>query len=168
MKLQEENKVLGTPVIHNQTPLEALQDYIQEERCFLMEASHRDEAIEYLVHNLCELNSNLDENELKTAVIEREKIASTGMGSGIAIPHARLSSYDDFYVALGVLNKGVIWNPTDPEPVRIIFLIAGPDDKQSEYLDLLAHLTFFLRDAEKRNKLLTLSSSSQMIQLFKS
>jgi len=71
-------------------------------------------------------------------MLEREKIVSTGIGMGVAIPHAKLTSVEDFFIAIGILSKGVQWNALDGGPVRLIFMIGGPDDKQTAYLQILS------------------------------
>lgn len=141
---------------------------INEDSVVFFEATSRNEAIEKLLNHMSSTQLDGHREEFFQAVLEREKIASTGIGMGIAIPHAKLSCFSDFFLKIGILKEGVAWNAMDEVLVRAIFLIGGPDDKQSEYLSLLSQLTLYLRDVEKRKKLLTLSSPKQIIQLFES
>ena len=133
-----------------------------------LDVKNRNEAIKKLTDCLVSCY-NLEEyrDEFHQAVLEREKIASTGIGLGVAIPHAKLPQFDDFFIAIGVLEKGIDWNSMDNVDVRFIFLIAGPDDKQCDYLNLLSQLTLALRDESVRKKLLTSSSPKQIIETFK-
>ena len=101
------------------------------------------------------------------AILERERIVSTGIGMGVAIPHAKLSGYPHFFIAIGIHYKGIAWDSIDGLPVRLIFLIGGPDDKQTEYLQLLSHLTLAIKDEEVRKKMLQLSRPEDIIALFK-
>jgi PTS system nitrogen regulatory IIA component len=87
---------------------------------------------------------------------------------GVAIPHAKLPSYNQFFVALAVLQKPVEWHSLDGAPVRIVFMIGGPDDKQTEYLQILSALTRAIKEDETRKKLLSLQEPSAMIELFES
>lgn len=103
----------------------------------------------------------------KTAIIEREKIVTTGIGMGVAIPHAKLPGYDNFFIAVAVLGKGVDWKALDGGPVRLVFLIGGPDDKQTEYLQILSALTLALKDEERRKKLLATHQPEEVIALFR-
>lgn len=98
--------------------------------------------------------------------MEREEIVSTGIGMGVAIPHAKLHDYDDFFICIGILSKGVDWHAMDGALVRLIFMIGGPDDKQTEYLQILSRLTVALKDEERRKKMLTLNSPDAIIELF--
>jgi PTS system nitrogen regulatory IIA component len=135
--------------------------------CFL-EASARDEALSKLVDLLDAKGKLADKQFFYDSIIEREKIVSTGIGMGVAIPHAKLAGYDDFFIAVGILPKGVDWNALDGAPVRLIFMIGGPDDKQTEYLQILSSLTNAIKDEERRKKMLTLNSPEAIIKLFKS
>jgi PTS system nitrogen regulatory IIA component len=101
------------------------------------------------------------------AIIDRERIVSTGIGMGVAIPHAKLPSFDDFFIAIGILQKGIEWEALDGALVRLIFMIGGPDDKQTEYLQILSRLTFALKDEQRRKKLLTLHSPEDIVELLK-
>ena len=144
-----------------------IKDYLDENGVAFLEATTSDQAIRQLINHLTENHKLLNKEEFYQAVLEREKIVSTGIGMGIAIPHAKLPMYDDFFLAIGILKRGVHWSSLDKIPVRLIFLIGGPDDQQTLYLKLLSQLTFSLRDEQKRKKLLTLTSPKEIISLFK-
>lgn len=104
--------------------------------------------------------------EFYQAILDREKLVSTGIGMGVAIPHAKLATYTDFFIAIAILPKGVDWRALDGAPVRLVFMIGGPSDKQTEYLQILSSLTGALKDEERRKKLLTLNSPPDIIKLF--
>ena len=132
----------------------------------VLNTNSRDETLHQLVHQIYEAGKIGDEEAFYHAIIEREKIVSTGIGMGVAIPHAKLPSYDQFFIALAVLQKPVDWHALDGAPVRLVFMIGGPDDKQTEYLQILSGLTQAIKDEERRKKLLTLQQASAMIELF--
>lgn len=127
----------------------------------------RDETLRLLVHHVYEVGKLEDEEVFYRAILEREKIVSTGIGMGVAIPHAKLPSYDQFFIAIAVLERPVDWAALDGTPVRLVFMIGGPDDKQTEYLQILSQLTQAIKDEERRKKLLTLQQSSSIIELFR-
>lgn len=131
-----------------------------------LDVDKRDEAIKSIVDKIYRAGKLQDKNSFYQAIIEREKIVSTGIGMGAAIPHAKLPLYDDFFIAIGVLRKGLDWNAIDGTPVRVIFLIGGPDDKQTEYLQILSTLTQAIKDEQIRKKMLTLNSPEDIIELF--
>ncbi len=141
-------------------------DYLDPDFISFIECSTRDESLEKLVNLLHEKGKIRNKETFLQALLDREKIVSTGIGMGIAIPHAKLADYDDFFIAIGILKHGVQWGSLDGAPVRIIFMIGGPDDKQTEYLQILSGLTIAIKDEERRKKLLTLNSLKSIIELF--
>lgn len=144
-----------------------ISDYLDPRLIAFLDVDSRDEAIRALVEMIHSTGRLQDKYAFYDAIIEREKIVSTGIGMGAAIPHAKLASYDDFFIAVGILRKGLDWNALDGSPVRVIFLIGGPDDKQTEYLQILSTLTQVIKDEQIRKKMLTLNSPEDMIKLFK-
>jgi PTS system nitrogen regulatory IIA component len=101
------------------------------------------------------------------AILEREKIVSTGIGLGVAVPHAKLEGYQEFFIAIGIQKKkGIEWNALDGAPVKLIFMIGGPENRQTEYLKILSHLTMAIKNEERRKKILKAVSPSDVIELF--
>lgn len=143
-----------------------LSKYLDPELVLFCNAITRDEVLELLVDKLDKAGKLKDKQLFYLAIQDREKIVSTGIGMGVAIPHAKLSSYEDFFIAIGILNKGVEWHSLDGSLVRLVFMIGGPDDKQTEYLQILSSLTSALKDEERRKKMLTLNSPDAIIELF--
>ncbi len=141
--------------------------YLDSKLIIFLSKDTRDNVIKSLVSLLKKENKIDEESHLFDAIIEREKIVTTGIGMGVAIPHAKLQDYDDFFIAVGILDKGVDWDALDGNPVRLVFLIGGPDDKQTEYLQILSSLTLALKDPERRKKILTADSPEQVVKLFK-
>jgi len=144
-----------------------ISKYLDPRLVAFLDVDTRDEAIKALVELIHQTGRLQDQYAFYEAIIERERIVSTGIGMGAAIPHAKLSAYDDFFIAIGVLRKGLDWNTLDGSPVRVIFMIGGPDDKQTEYLQILSSLTQAIKDEQIRKKMLTLNSPEDMIELFK-
>jgi PTS system nitrogen regulatory IIA component len=126
----------------------------------------RDAVLNAMVDQLHQAGKLSDKEEFHQAILDREKVVSTGIGMGIAIPHAKLIGYNDFFIAIAILQKGVDWKALDGAPVRLVFMIGGPADKQTEYLQILSSLTMALKDEERRKKLLTLNSPHDIIKLF--
>lgn len=133
-----------------------------------LEATKRDEALKILVNALWRNGKLLHERSFLNAVLEREKIVSTGIGMGVAIPHAKLKGYEDFFLAIGIQKQdGIDWKSLDNAPVHIIFIIGGPDNKQTEYLQILSKLTTLIKDKSLREKLLTTNSSQEVLRMLK-
>ncbi len=142
-----------------------IAQYLDPQLVCFANAKTRDDALKTLV-DLAHTQGRLDDKDaFFNALINREEIVTTGIGMGVAIPHAKLPSYDNFFIAVGVLTEGVDWKALDSAPVRLIFMIGGPDDKQTEYLQILSGLTSVLKDEERRINMLTAQSPEALVEL---
>jgi PTS system nitrogen regulatory IIA component len=145
----------------------AISNYLDERLVLFLNADSRDEAIDQLIRVLAKEGKLKNSQVFHDAILEREKIVSTGIGLGVAIPHAKLHGYDEFFIAIGVqVKKGIEWNALDGAPVRLIFMIGGPENKQTEYLKILSHLTMAIKNEERRKKLLKSYDGKDIIALF--
>lgn len=143
-----------------------ISKYMAPELVTFLDVNTCEEALQAMVDALDSAGKLHDRKSFYTAIMEREKIVSTGVGMGIAIPHAKLSSYEDFFIAIGILKRGVDWKSLDHVPVRSIFMIGGPENEQTKYLQILSAITVAVKNEEKRKKLLTLNSKEAIISLF--
>lgn len=143
-----------------------LKNYIHPNLVYFLNVDTRDDALQEMIDRVYKEGKIIEKQPFYNAILDREKIVSTGIGMGVAIPHAKLPGYDQFFVAIGILSKGVDWHAADGGPVRIVFLIGGPDDKQTEYLQILSALTVAIKDEEIRKKMLTINSPHAIIRLF--
>lgn len=141
--------------------------YLEPSLVTFMEVNSSEEAIATLVE-LCYHAGKLQDRDIfYRAVMNREKIMSTAIGMNVAVPHAKLPGYRNFFIAVGIVRKGLDWNAIDGFPVKLVFLIGGSDEKQTEYLQILSELTRAVKDENIRKKMLTLNSPEDIIQLFK-
>jgi PTS system nitrogen regulatory IIA component len=145
-----------------------ISKFLKPKHVVFLDVATRDEALQAMTDVLFQTGELEDPHAFYKAILDREKIVSTGIGMGVAIPHAKLHEYDEFFVAIGILQKGIEWNALDGAPVRLIFMIGGPDDKQTEYLQILSRLTQAIKDESTRKKMLTLNSANAIIDLFRS
>jgi len=105
-----------------------------------LESRNRFDAIDELVARACEVEPGLPRNVLQRAAREREETMGTGIGAGIAVPHARLDVLDRPMVLLGVSKQGIEWNAIDDQPAHLVFLILTPRDDADTQLEILATL----------------------------
>lgn len=143
-----------------------LSDYIKPNLIAYLSSKTRDDSLRELVELAKTEGVIQNAHTFLERVLDRENIVSTGIGMGVAIPHAKIKEFKDFFIILGILSQGVEWNSLDKVSVRIIFLIGGPEDKQTEYLKILSSLTHAIKDEAKRKKILTCKSKEDMIGLF--
>ncbi|MBK1706763.1 PTS sugar transporter subunit IIA [Halochromatium glycolicum] len=96
---------------------------------------------------------------------ERERLGSTGLGEGIALPHARISGIDDAVGAFVQLERGVSFDAPDDQPVDLAFGLLVPEEANEAHLSLLAGLAERFSDAELRNALRRADSSGELLRL---
>lgn len=89
---------------------------------------------------------------------------STGIGRGIAIPHARDHSVNKLGIALCLLREGLDFGSVDSEPVYLIFMIAVPDESNVQYMQVLRHLSEYLRQDDKRHALMHATNEEELFQ----
>ena len=130
-----------------------LRDHLTPDQVIDLQASSKDDALVELVDAVARTDAVDDRDELLVAVRAREQILSTGIGLGIAIPHARIGSVNRFVVAVGRHPAGIEFESIDQKPVQIVVLIAGPKDTQKPYLELLAQLSKRLKLSDVRARI---------------
>jgi len=109
-----------------------------------------------MLNELCKLANkkfNLDERTLLENLTKREKLGSTAVGNGIAIPHANISGISEPRLLVATLSEGLDFNAADDQPIDIVFLLLAPDNGGSEHLQALALVSRLLRNNELTNKL---------------
>ncbi len=144
-------------------------DYLDSRLILFLDVETRDEAIDAIIDRLESEGKLPDKEAFRKAIFYREKLVSTGIGMGVAVPHAKLPEFSDFFVALAIQKKkGLDWNALDKLPIRIIFMIGGPEGKQTEYLQILSLLTSAIRDVELRKLLLNVQNEQEAAELFSS
>jgi fructose-specific phosphotransferase system IIA component len=125
------------------------------------------EVIKKLGERLISLGYITNSDEFFGEILKRENLESTGIGMGIAIPHARSNAVKDLVIVFGRSQEGVDFSSLDGKPAHLIFLIAGPEDKKSEYLFALAKLSKLLRKDEVRIELNKAKNEEEVIAIIK-
>lgn len=133
--------------------------------CYL-DLKSRDETLDALI-DLADASKKLtNKQSFREGIFERESIISTGIGVGVAIPHAKMPDVKEFFLCVGVLSEPVDWDAIDKMPVRLVFLIGGPDDRQTQYLQILSQLTYAIKDEDKRKKMIFSNCPADILELF--
>jgi PTS system nitrogen regulatory IIA component len=91
--------------------------------------------------------------EVLGAVEEREAVLSTGIGFGVAIPHARSSAVNELTLVCGVSSEPVPYDSIDGEPVRLFFLIVGPEASAGQHVKILSRIARLVRHENLRDRL---------------
>ena len=144
-----------------------LHDYIKCGGVKQLCSDDRKSAILELVEFLYESGKVSDLNLCFDRVMEREEIASTGVGDGVAIPHVKLDECFDFHIAIGIKRgRGIDWDSIDGMYVNIVVLICGPNDMTSKYLLLLSNLTSVLKEDCKRIQIVQAQTQEEVTKIF--
>lgn len=143
--------------------MKSLSRLLTPERILWQEQEGKNECLKALVDAIVSTASLQNSEDIYHAILERERLLSTGFGLGLAIPHAKLKTVEDFVVAVGIHKTGVDFDSLDDKKVHVLVMILGPDSKQAEYLKVLSRVTAFLKD--NRERLLTQKSSQEVYEL---
>jgi PTS system nitrogen regulatory IIA component len=111
------------------------------------------DAIRELIHKAPVFAGLGCREKLEEAVVQREKILSTGLGRGVAVAHGTTDTIDDIIIALGISREGIDFDSFDDAPVHLLFVITNPPGRQMEYLVALSTVTRLVRDEVFRNSL---------------
>ena len=102
---------------------------------------------------------------LLTALIEREKLGSTGIGENVAIPHAKISEIDKIITVFGRSKNGVEFESLDQKPVNFIFLVIAPENSTSQHLKALARISRLFKNASLRESVLRTNEADQIYSI---
>ena len=142
-----------------------LKDHLDPARVKDLVSRTKDAALEEMVGLVCVSDAVTDRVALLSAVRERERVLSTGIGLGIAIPHAKIPGVSRFVVAVGRQAEGIDFDAIDGRPVTLVVLIAGPQDAQDRYLRLLARLSGRLKQDDVRKRILAAKSPQEIVTI---
>ena len=123
------------------------------------------EALEHLVTLMAKSGKLADEAEYKRCVLAREEEGSTGIGEGIAIPHAKTNAVKAPGLAAMIVSEGVDFASLDDQPAKLFFLIAAPDTEDNVHLDVLSRLSTLLMDEEFTTALYAAKSPKEFLSI---
>ena len=148
----------------------ALADYLSENLvCMDLQSRERDEVIRDLLNMLVAskaMPAKLVERAL-AAILDRERLGSTAIGRGVAVPHARLEELDEVLVAFGYSRPGVQFSALDSQPVHDVFLVIAPKGRADEYLDLMERITHLVQNDDFRRFVSRAQGQREVIELIK-
>ncbi len=140
-------------------------DVLNKQNIIVLQTATYDEVIKTLLDTVKGEKSILDHDALCKAITEREELVSTGIGLGLAVPHARQDGITDFVVAAVLVKDGVDWKSIDDEPVHFAVLIASPKDSHKLYLNLLSQIVLFWKKDSIRQNILAANNSDEIYKI---
>lgn len=130
-----------------------------------VEGGDKESAITELVDVLAANNLLEQRDTVLEAVLMREETRSTGIGSGIAIPHGKCTGVKELVMAVGIAKEPIEFNSIDGKPVTIIVLLASPTDRTGPHIQALARISRMMLDEEFKAKLEKASSPEDVYEL---
>lgn len=117
---------------------------------------------------LSRAEEGLDSKTVTRAFVERERLATTGVGEGIAIPHAKIDGLSQNRIAVGISRVGIDFDAIDDKAVKIFVALGAPFNSSGEHLRLLAQISKLLKDPEIRNRLVEAQDAKELISIIRS
>jgi PTS system fructose-specific IIA component len=123
----------------------------------------KNDVLRELVDLVANERNAIDAEPILAAVRERELVLSTGIGAGIAIPHGKTPHVDQLMVAAGVAREPVDFDALDGQPVRLFFLLVGPESAAGAHVKVLSRISRLLRRDQLRNDLMMAPSAEAFL-----
>lgn len=145
-----------------------LSDYLDESGILLdITGDSKSEILSKLVAIMADMGAIGNSSEIMKTLEEREKLKTTGIGSGIAIPHCKSSEIERVHVVLGISRTGVDFESLDQQPANFFFLLVAPENAGSEHLKVSAKIVRLVRDDTVRAELLKMTSAKDVLEFIK-
>jgi fructose-specific phosphotransferase system IIA component len=130
-----------------------------------LDSNDKDSAITELVDMLVASKQIEDRDAILEAILIREETRSTGIGSGIAIPHGKCNTVKELVMAIGIAKDGIEFDSIDQKPVSIIVLLASPLDRTGPHIQALARISRLMLDDKFKDQLQNASSAEDVYDL---
>jgi len=128
-------------------------------------AAEKDSVLEELAGAAIKVDKELDRSEVVRVLQERERLGSTGIGDGVAIPHGKLGSIDQLLLSFGRSCKGVDFDSLDGKPAQLFFLLLAPEESVGVHLKTLARISKLLKSPAVRQRLLGADSGDDLYRI---
>ena len=109
-------------------------------------------------------HSGIQSEAMVEVLLDREKLGSTGIGDGIAIPHGKLKGLDNLVISFGRSREGIDFDAIDGKPVHIFFLLMAPESSTGQHLKALEKISRMLKDQEFRSSLMSAKNTEELYQ----
>lgn len=130
-----------------------------------LEGDDKDSVITELVDMLAESSQLTDRNIVLESVLMREQTRSTGIGSGIAIPHGKCGGVKELVMAIGIAKDPIEFDSIDGKPVSIIVLLASPADRTGPHIQALARISRLMLDNDFKTRLENAATPEEVYEL---
>ncbi|MDX1637171.1 MAG: PTS sugar transporter subunit IIA [Balneolaceae bacterium] len=131
-----------------------------------LEAKDKLEVLNKLVDTLRTKVGEQEFEAIRDAVLEREKIMSTGVGKGLAIPHGKAEGINDNYASFAILRDPIDYDAVDGQPVKLVFLLVGPQSSNNMHIKMLSRISRLMNNSDFRDRLTACETGDEIIEVF--
>ncbi len=125
-------------------------------------SDNKNDVLAELINVLIASGLTMDRAKAIDVLQQREKLGSTGIGDGVAIPHGKVSDLSNLVIAFGRSKKGIPFDAVDGKPVHLFFLLMAPENSAGQHLKVLAKISKLLKTPEFRRKLIDAETTSDL------
>ena len=130
-----------------------------------LKATGKNEVLAELTDAILKVENGLDRDEVINVLQERERLGSTGIGEGVAIPHGKLRDLKHLVISFGRSRGGVDFDSMDGRPAHLFFLLIAPEESVGVHLKTLARISKLLKNSTVRNRLLAASNGEEVYSI---
>lgn len=143
-----------------------IQDLVHKNSIIIdLKNTAKAEVLDQMARFMCSIYNLQDPDSISRKILERESDMSTGIGFGIAIPHARLTGIDRLYMVAARSVEGIDFNSLDEQPVHLIFMMVSPASTSTEHTQILSSLSRIMSYEDVRRKLLQAQSPEAFLDI---
>jgi len=145
-----------------------LADFLEVETIFpTLKANTKQDVIKELADNISNVHPNINNERLTEALLDREKLCSTALDSGVAVPHAKISGITEIILGLGRSLEGIVFESLDKKPTNFFITLITPEDVTGIRIQLLARISKVFRNQDLRSRLMNCDSEQAIFQTIK-
>ena len=143
-----------------------ITDFLTADRVIAdLSGKEKPQVLEEMAHQLADSQSDLDPGQVLQVLQDREKISTTAIGEGVAIPHGKLPSVEKISGLFARSLQGVDFASLDGEPTYLFFTLIAPQDAAADHLKALARISRLLKDPDLRHRLLAAATSQDLYNI---
>jgi len=143
-----------------------LKDILSDDLIVIpLKSRTKEDIIKEMVNYLHTKKKIDDVNKILKAILDREKVMSTGVGDRVAIPHGKAEGVKDIVALFGIAENDIDFHSIDNKPVRMVFLLVGPPDKTGPHLKALSRISRLMHKQEFRDRLLNSHTPKEVLEI---
>ncbi|MEJ2470340.1 MAG: PTS sugar transporter subunit IIA [Desulfuromonadales bacterium] len=127
-----------------------------------LQGTAKKEVLAELTDALLKTDADLERDDVLKVLLERERLGSTGIGDGVAIPHGKLKDLDRLLISFGLSQQGVDFDSMDGKPTHLFFLLVAPEESVGVHLKTLARISKLLKSTAVRERLQSAADKAEI------